>query len=92
LNDTLGPQEGAAKVWTVTTPDSGPRYPNIQLLLDQLTFTAASESKMMVSILAGQKSQDMAREWLKNHPEDHQRWIEGVSTFAGEPYKGGMNP
>jgi glycine betaine/proline transport system substrate-binding protein len=91
-NDTLGPQEGAAKVWTVTTPDFGLRCPNVQHLLDQLTFTTATESKMMVSILAGQKPQDMAREWLKNHPEDHQRWTEGVTTFAGEPYKLGMNP
>jgi glycine betaine/proline transport system substrate-binding protein len=91
-NDTLGPQEGAAKVWTVTTPDFGPRCPNVQRLLNQLTFTTATESQMMVSILAGQKPQDMAREWLKNHPEDHQRWTEGLTTFAGEPYKLGMNP
>lgn len=91
-NDTLGPQEGAAKVWTVTTPDFSPRCPNVQRLLDQLTFTTATESTMMVSILAGQKPQDMAREWLKNHPEDHQRWTQGVTTFAGEPYKLGMNP
>jgi glycine betaine/proline transport system substrate-binding protein len=91
-NDTLGPQEGAAKVWTVTTPDFGPRCPNVQRLLNQLTFTTATESQMMVSILAGQKPQDMAREWLRNHPEDHQRWTEGLTTFAGEPYKLGMNP
>lgn len=85
-NDTLGPQEGAAQVWTVTTPAFGPRCPNVQRLLDQLTFTTASESAMMVSILAGQKPQDMAREWLKNHPDDHQRWTAGVTTYNGEPY------
>jgi len=85
-NDTLGPQEGAAKVWTVTTPEFGPRCPNVQRLLSQLTFTTASESQMMVSILNGQKPQAMAREWLKAHPEDHQRWTQGVTTFSGEPY------
>jgi len=91
-NDTLGPQEGAAQVWTVTTPAFGPRCPNVQRLLDQLTFTTASESAMMVSILAGQKPQDMAREWLKNHPQDHQRWTAGVTTYTGEPYTPGTTP
>ncbi|MDB5983257.1 MAG: glycine/betaine transporter substrate-binding protein [Pseudomonas sp.] len=84
--DALGPQEGAATVWTVTTPEFDQRCPNVQRLLNQLTFTTATESQMMVSILNGQKPEDMARDWIKNHPEDHKRWVEGITTFTGKPY------
>lgn len=79
--DALGPDEGAATVWTVTQTDYAQRCPNVQKLLGQLTFTTAGESQMMVSILAGQKPEVVARQWLKDHPEDHQRWTAGVENF-----------
>jgi len=82
--DALGPDEGAATVWTVTRPDYTQRCPNVQKLLDQLTFTTAGESQMMVAILAGQKPEAVARQWLKEHPEDRQRWTAGVSRFGSE--------
>jgi len=82
--DALGPDEGAATVWTITTPDFAQRCPNLQNLLTHLTFTTDTESQMMVSILNGQKPEAVARAWLKNHPEDHKRWLEGVNTFEGK--------
>jgi glycine betaine/proline transport system substrate-binding protein len=27
--------------------------------------------------------QDVARQWLREHPEDLQRWLKGVTTFDG---------
>jgi glycine betaine/proline transport system substrate-binding protein len=79
--DALGPDEGAATVWTVTQPDYAQRCPNVQKLLTQLTFTTAGESQMMVAILAGQQPDAVARQWLKDHPEDRRRWTEGVQNF-----------
>ena len=76
--DALGPNEGAATVWTVTQTDYAQRCPNVQRLLDQLIFTTAIESEMMKSILAGQKPETVARQWLTKHPEDRERWTEGV--------------
>ncbi|MDR9749916.1 choline ABC transporter substrate-binding protein [Pseudomonas sp. SZMC_28357] len=79
--DALGPDEGAATVWTVTQPDYAQRCPNVQKLLTQLTFTTAGESQMMVAILAGQQPDAVARQWLKDHPEDRRRWTDGVQNF-----------
>lgn len=82
--DALGPDEGAATVWTVTQPGYAQRCPNVQKLLDQLTFTTSGESQMMVAILDGQKPEAVARQWLKDHPEDLQRWTAGVASVDGK--------
>ena len=49
--DALGPNEGLATVWTVTTPDYANRCPNVSRLLNNLTFSAADESRMMQPLL-----------------------------------------
>ncbi|MCP5978879.1 hypothetical protein NL364_30760, partial [Klebsiella pneumoniae] len=52
-------------------------------LLENLTFTAAQESQLMVPIMERQSPQDVARQWLRDHPEDLQRWLAGVQAFDG---------
>ena len=83
--DALGPNEGMATVWTVTAPDYASRCPNAEKLLSNLTFTAADESRMMQPLLEHRDAFDSAREWLKDHPQDRQRWLQGVTTFDGKP-------
>lgn len=83
--DALGPNEGMATVWTVTAPDYASRCPNADKLLSNLTFTAADESRMMQPLLEHRDAFDSAREWLKDHPQDRQRWLQGVTTFDGKP-------
>ena len=83
--DALGPNEGMATVWTVTAPDYASRCPNADKLLSNLTFTAADESRMMQPLLEHKDAFDSAREWLKDHPQDRQRWLQGVTTFDGKP-------
>ena len=83
--DALGPNEGMATVWTVTTPDYASRCPNADKLLSNLTFTAADESRMMQPLLEHKDAFDSARQWLKDHPQDRQRWLQGVTTFDGKP-------
>ncbi|NBF03896.1 choline ABC transporter substrate-binding protein [Pseudomonas sp. Fl5BN2] len=82
--DVYGPNEGAATVSTVTAPDYAERCPNVQRLLQNLTFSAAQESQLMVPIMLRKAPQDVARQWLREHPEDLQRWLAGVSTFDGK--------
>ncbi|WIE52695.1 choline ABC transporter substrate-binding protein [Pseudomonas sp. GM17] len=82
--DVYGPNEGAASVSTVTAPDYAERCPNVQRLLQNLTFTAAQESQLMVPIMERKTPQDVARQWLREHPEDLQRWLAGVSSFEGK--------
>ena len=83
--DALGPDEGLATVWTVTTPDYASRCPNVSRLLSNLTFSAEDESRMMQPLLDHKDAQVSARQWLKDHPQDQQRWLEGVTTVDGKP-------
>ncbi|MBU3058714.1 choline ABC transporter substrate-binding protein [Pseudomonas indica] len=81
--DVYGPNEGAATVWSVTAPDYAERCPNVSRLLANLTFTADQESQLMVPIMQRQEPKDVARQWLRDHPEDLQRWLAGVETLDG---------
>ena len=83
--DALGPDEGRATVWTVTALDYASRCPNVDRLLGNLTFTAEDESRMMQPLLEHKDAFDSARQWLKDHPQDQQRWLQGVTTFDGKP-------
>ena len=83
--DALGPDEGRATVWTVTAPDYASRCPNVSRLLSNLTFSAEDESRMMQPLLDHKDAQASARQWLKDHPQDLQRWLEGVTTVDGKP-------
>ncbi|MCY1391166.1 choline ABC transporter, periplasmic binding protein [compost metagenome] len=84
-DDALGPNEGMASVWTVTAPDYASRCPNVNKLLTNLTFSADDESRMMQPLLEHKDALESARQWLKDHPQDQQRWLEGVTTFDGKP-------
>ena len=84
-DDALGPNEGMATVWTVTSPNYAEQCPNVHKLLTNLTFTAADESRMMQPLLDHKDALESARQWLKDHPQDQARWLEGVTTFDGKP-------
>ena len=71
-------------VSTVTAPDYAQRCPNVNRLLENLTFTAAQESQLMVPIMERQTAQEVAKKWLRDHPQDLQRWLAGVSSFDGK--------
>jgi len=83
--DALGPDEGRATVWTVTAPDYAERCPNANRLLANLKFSAEDESRMMQPLLDHKDPLESARQWLKDHPQDKARWLEGVTTFDGKP-------
>ena len=83
--DALGPDEGRATVWTVTAPDYAQRCPNAHRLLANLKFSAEDESRMMQPLLDHKDPLDSARQWLRDHPQDQKRWLEGVTTFDGKP-------
>ena len=39
---------------------------------------------MMVPIMDRKAPTDVAKAWLKAHPDDLQRWLSGVTTFDGK--------
>ena len=73
------------QVWTVTAPNYAEQCPNVHRLLTNLTFSAEDESRMMQPLLDHKDALESARQWLKDHPQDQQRWLEGVTTFDGKP-------
>jgi glycine betaine/proline transport system substrate-binding protein len=83
--DVFGPNEGAATVSVVTAPDYAQRCPNVQHLLDNLTFTAAQESALMEPIMAREDAKSVARKWLKANPAETERLLAGVTSFDGKP-------
>ena len=89
-DNALGPDEGRATVWTVTAPDYASRCPNVERLLTNLTFSAESESRMMQPLLDHKDALESAKAWLKAHPADQRRWLEGVTTFDGRPASGNL--
>jgi glycine betaine/proline transport system substrate-binding protein len=56
----------------------------VNRLLENLTFTAAQESQLMVPIMERKTPQDVAKQWLRDNPQDLQRWLAGVSSFDGK--------
>jgi glycine betaine/proline transport system substrate-binding protein len=40
---------------------------------------------MMQPLLDHKDAFESAKQWLKDHPQDKQRWLEGVTTFDGKP-------
>ncbi len=94
--DVYGPNEGAATVSFVTAPDYAQRCPNVNRLLENLSFTSAQESQLMVPIMQHKTPQEVAKQWLRDHPEDLQRWLAGVKTFDGRDAAAavqvGLNP
>jgi glycine betaine/proline transport system substrate-binding protein len=90
-SEDVSANEGAATVSTVTAPDYAERCPNVHRLLQNLTFTAAQESQLMVPIMARKTPQDVAKNWLREHPEDLQRWLAGsavsMARMAWAPFR-----
>ncbi len=82
--DVFGADEGLATVWTVTAPDYAQRCPNVDRLLNNLTFSAAQESQLMEPIMAREDAKAVARKWLKANPQDLSRLLAGVTTVDGK--------
>ncbi|WP_182084720.1 choline ABC transporter substrate-binding protein [Aureimonas sp. ME7] len=82
----FGPNFGGATVHTLARKGLSTECPNLGKLLANLAFTLPMESEIMGAILDDGKAPDAAaREWLTAHPDAYASWLEGVTTFAGEP-------
>ncbi len=85
-DDWFGPNYGGATVYTVVRKGYLEECPNAGRLIKQLRFTLAMENEIMKAILdEGEDPEAAARAWLKANPEVLEGWLEGVTTFDGEP-------
>jgi len=85
-DDVFGPNYGGATVFTNVRAGYLQECPNLGKFLGNLRFTLAMENEVMGAILNdGKQPGDAAEAWLKANPDAWRSWLDGVTTFAGEP-------
>ncbi len=85
-DETFGPNYGEASVHTVVRRGFAKAHPNVTRFLRNLVFTLEMENEMMGLILDdGRQPSAAAKYWLGSHPDILRRWMEGVTTYDGEP-------
>ena len=82
----FGPDYGGAQVYTLARTGWAAACPNAAALFKNLVFTVDMENQMMGRILdQGEKGEDAASEWIKANPDVLAPWLDGVTTFDGQP-------
>jgi glycine betaine/proline transport system substrate-binding protein len=77
---------GPSTVYTNVRAGLLEECPNLGQLLKNLKFTSEMETQIMVAIAdEGEDPEEAATSWLTAHPEVVERWLDGVTTFEGEP-------
>ncbi len=85
-DDVFGPNFGGAIVYTNERAGWADACPNAAKLVKNLVFTVDEENVVMNKILTdGKEGPAAAREWLKTNPKDLTAWLDGVTTFDGQP-------
>jgi glycine betaine/proline transport system substrate-binding protein len=82
----FGPNYGGAEIHTNIRAGYAQECPNVAKFVTNLRFTLDMENEMMGAILdQGKEPKAAATEWLKANPDVIGPWLEGVTTFDGEP-------
>lgn len=85
-DDYFGPNYGGAEVYTLARTGWSANCPNAATFFKNLTFTVDIENELMGKILdEGAEGPAAAKEWLKAHPDQIEKWLAGVTTLKGEP-------
>ncbi|USU20585.1 choline ABC transporter substrate-binding protein [Paraburkholderia fungorum] len=80
----FGPNDGEARVYTLTAPDYLTRCPNAGKLVSNLRFSTQLENVVMQSVMNKEKPADAAKAYLKKNPQVLDAWLAGVKTFDGK--------
>lgn len=81
----FGANYGGAEVYTLARTGWSGSCPNAATLFKQMTFDVSMENVLMGEILGGKDSKEAATEWLKDNPAVMDAWLQGVTTFEGQP-------
>jgi glycine betaine/proline transport system substrate-binding protein len=85
-DDWFGPNYGGATVYTNVRAGYLEECPNVGKLLKNLKFALPMENEIMGGILDdGKQPAAAATDWLKQHPEVLDKWLDGVTTVDGQP-------
>ena len=82
----FGPNYGGATIYTNVRKGYAQECANVGQLLKNLSFTLEMENKLMDAVLnENKKPEEAAKAWLKDHPEQLDAWLAGVTTRDGQP-------
>lgn len=82
----FGPDYGGATVWTLARTGWSGECPNAAHFFKNLTFTVDTENQIMGRILDDKEDPaDAALAWIKENPAAIGPWLDGVTTFDGQP-------
>ncbi len=82
----FGPNYGGAEVRTLARTGWSADCPNAAAFFRKLTFDLPTENAMMGKILdEGAEPKAAAESWLKEHADALGPWLDGVTTFDGQP-------
>ena len=85
-DDSFGPNFGGAVVYTNERAGWAEQCPNAAKLIKNLIYTVDIENLVMNKILTdGDEGPKAAQEWLKTNPPQLTAWLDGVTTFDGQP-------
>jgi glycine betaine/proline transport system substrate-binding protein len=85
-NDTFGPNDGTATVWTNIRKGFAEEQPNVAKLLKNMKFPVPMMNQIMTT-LSEDKSlthRQAGLQWVKAHPDTYKGWLEGVTTADGK--------
>jgi glycine betaine/proline transport system substrate-binding protein len=85
-DEYFGANYGGAEVFTLARVGWTGECPNATTFFKNLKFTIDLENEMMGKILDdGMSPDEAAEDWLKANPASLDPWLEGVTTFDGQP-------
>jgi glycine betaine/proline transport system substrate-binding protein len=85
-DDVFGPDYGGATVYTNVRAGYVDECPNVGRFITNLSFTLPMENEVMGKILFdNHEAPKAAEDWLKANPDAWTAWLDGVTTFDGQP-------
>jgi glycine betaine/proline transport system substrate-binding protein len=86
-NDTFGPNDGTATVWTNIRKGFEEDQPNVAKLLKNMTFPVSMMNQIMTTLYKDKSltHRQAGLQWVKAHPASYKGWLAGVTTVDGKP-------
>lgn len=86
-DETFGPDDGSATVWTNVRKGFAEDNPNVAKLLTNMVFPVPMMNQIMTAIKEDKSLnfRTAGLKWLKENPATWEAWLDGVTTVDGKP-------
>ncbi len=86
-DETFGPDDGTATVYTNIRAGFDKEQPNVAVFLQKYIFPIAMMNEIMTMLHKNPDLQpiDAGLAWIKSHPDIYKGWLDGVKTVDGKP-------